>query len=58
MHLLELQFNKMDGVKKSGLMKFLGGLSFKKLMIIIMNFMLPYKDINLNTGKIAHGGFI
>ena len=39
-------------------MKYCGGLSFKKVDETNYEFGVEIKDIHLNTGKIAHGGFL
>ena len=41
-----------------GFMKHIGGLSFKKIDETNYEFEVEVKDIHLNTGKIAHGGFL
>ena len=41
-----------------GFMKFIGGLNLKKINDISYEFLVEVKEIHLNTGKIAHGGFI
>ena len=41
-----------------GYMKHNGGLSFKKIDDTNYEFEVLVKDIHLNTGKIAHGGFL
>ena len=41
-----------------GFMKYLGGLDLKKIDETNYVFMVEVKDIHLNTGKIAHGGFL
>ena len=41
-----------------GFMKHNGGLSFKKIDESNFEFEVEVKDIHLNTGKIAHGGFL
>ena len=41
-----------------GIMKHNGGLSFKKIDENHYEFEVVVKDIHLNTGKIAHGGFL
>ena len=51
-------------VKKSmdesnqGFMKYLGGLNLIKIDDINYKFSVEVKDMHLNTGKIAHGGFL
>ncbi|MDA7715129.1 PaaI family thioesterase [Pelagibacteraceae bacterium] len=47
----------MDETNK-GFMKHLGGLDFKKIDDANYEFIVKVKDIHLNTGKIAHGGFL
>jgi len=41
-----------------GFMKHLGGLDLKKINDTEYEFSVKIKDIHLNTGKIAHGGFL
>mgnify|MGYP001399655165 CR=1 FL=1 len=41
-----------------GFMKYLGGLSLKKIDIENYEFNIEVKKIHLNTGNIAHGGFL
>ena len=41
-----------------GLMKYLGGLDLKKINDTDYEFTVEVKDIHLNTGQIAHGGFL
>ena len=41
-----------------GFMKHNGGLSLKKIDEINYEFEVEIKDIHLNAGKIAHGGFL
>jgi uncharacterized protein (TIGR00369 family) len=41
-----------------GFMKHLGGLDLKKIDETNYEFTVKIKDIHLNTGKIAHGGFL
>ena len=43
---------------KSGFAKHIGGLTAKKINDSNYEFYTEVKDINLNTSKIAHGGFI
>ena len=43
---------------KSGFAKHIGGISIKKINDINYEFYAEVKEINLNTSKIAHGGFI
>jgi len=43
---------------KSGFAKHIGGLATKKINDSNYEFYAEVKDINLNTSKIAHGGFI
>ena len=47
----------MDESKK-GFMKHLGGLSFKKIDDYHYEFSGKVKEMHLNTGGIAHGGYI
>ena len=47
----------MDESNK-GFMKHLGGLELKKVSETQYNFTVEIKEIHLNTGKIAHGGFL
>ena len=47
----------MDETNK-GFMKHLGGLDLKKIDEANYEFTVKVKDIHLNTGKIAHGGFL
>ncbi len=41
-----------------GFMKYLGGLNLKKIDIENYEFNIEVKKIHLNTGNIAHGGFL
>ena len=41
-----------------GFMKHLGGLELKKISNTQFEFTIKVKEIHLNTGKIAHGGFL
>ena len=41
-----------------GFMKHLGGLDLKKINDTEYEFSVKVKEIHLNTGKIAHGGFL
>ena len=41
-----------------GFMKYLGGLDLKKISEFEYEFSVEVKEIHLNTGKIAHGGFL
>ena len=41
-----------------GFMKHLGGLELKKISETQYEFTVEVKEIHLNTGKIAHGGFL
>ena len=43
---------------KSGFAKHIGGLTTKKINDSNYEFYTEVKDINLNTSKISHGGFI
>ena len=47
----------MDETNK-GFMKHLGGLELKKINETHYEFIVEVKEIHLNTGKIAHGGFL
>jgi len=47
----------MDETKK-GFMKHLGGLELKQISDTQYEFIVEVKEIHLNTGKIAHGGFL
>ena len=47
----------MDETNK-GFMKHLGGLELKKISETQYEFIVEVKEIHLNTGKIAHGGFL
>ena len=49
--------NIMDETNK-GFMKHLGGLDLKKINETHYEFIVEVKEIHLNTGKIAHGGFL
>ena len=42
----------------TGFMNHIGGLSLKKLDTNNFEFSIVVKEIHLNTGKIAHGGFL
>ena len=48
---------KMDETNQ-GFMKYLGGLDLKKINDTEYEFTLEVKEMHLNTGKIAHGGFL
>jgi uncharacterized protein (TIGR00369 family) len=41
-----------------GFMKYLGGLNLKRINDTEYEFSLEVKEMHLNTGKIAHGGFL
>ena len=41
-----------------GFMKHLGGLELKQISETQYEFIVEVKEIHLNTGKIAHGGFL
>jgi uncharacterized protein (TIGR00369 family) len=41
-----------------GFMKYLGGLDLKKINDTEYEFSVEVKEMHLNTGKIAHGGFL
>ena len=47
----------MDETNK-GFMKYLGGLDLKKISDTEYEFSVEVKEIHLNTGKMAHGGFL
>ena len=47
----------MDETNK-GFMKHLGGLELKQISETQYEFIVAVKEIHLNTGKIAHGGFL
>ena len=47
----------MDETNK-GFMKHLGGLELKQISDTQYKFIVEVKEIHLNTGKIAHGGFL
>ena len=47
----------MDETNK-GFMKHLGGLELKKFNETHYEFIVEVKEMHLNTGKIAHGGFL
>ena len=47
----------MDETNK-GFMKYLGGLNLKKINEIEYEFFVEVKEMHLNTGHIAHGGFL
>ena len=47
----------MDETNK-GFMKHLGGLELKQISETQYEFLIEVKEIHLNTGKIAHGGFL
>ena len=47
----------MDETNK-GFMKHLGGLDLKKIDDTKYEFSVIVKELHLNTGKIAHGGFL
>jgi uncharacterized protein (TIGR00369 family) len=49
--------NLMDETNK-GFMKHLGGLELKKINETYYEFIVEVKEMHLNTGKIAHGGFL
>jgi len=49
--------NLMDETNK-GFMKHLGGLKLKKINETHYEFIVEVKEMHLNTGKIAHGGFL
>ncbi len=47
----------MDETNK-GFMKLLGGLELKQISETQYEFIIEVKEMHLNTGKIAHGGFL
>ena len=47
----------MDETNK-GFMKHLGGLDLKQISETQYEFIVEVKEMHLNTGKIAHGGFL
>ena len=47
----------MDEANK-GFMKYLGGLDLKKINETEYEFSVDIKEMHLNTGQIAHGGFL
>ena len=47
----------MDETNK-GFMKHLGGLELKQISNTQYEFIVEVKEMHLNTGKIAHGGFL
>ena len=47
----------MDETNK-GFMKLLGGLELKQISETQYEFIVEVKEMHLNTGKIAHGGFL
>ena len=47
----------MDETNK-GFMKHLGGLELKQISETQYEFIVEIKEMHLNTGKIAHGGFL
>ena len=47
----------MDETNK-GFMKHLGGLELKQISDTQYEFIVKVKEMHLNTGKIAHGGFL
>ncbi len=47
----------MDETNK-GFMKHLGGLELKQISDSQYEFLVEVKEMHLNTGKIAHGGFL
>ena len=47
----------MDETNK-GFMKYLGGLELKQISETQYEFIVEVKEMNLNSGKIAHGGFL
>ena len=49
---------KVMDESNTGFMNYIGGLSLKKLDTHNFEFSVTIKDVHLNTGKIAHGGFL
>ena len=49
---------KIMNETNTGFMNHIGGLSLKKLDTNNFEFSIVVKEIHLNTGKIAHGGFL
>ena len=49
---------KIMNETNTGFMSHIGGLSLKKLDANNFEFSIIVKEIHLNTGKIAHGGFL
>jgi uncharacterized protein (TIGR00369 family) len=47
----------MDETNK-GFMKYLGGLNLKRINETEFDFSVDVKEMHLNTGQIAHGGFL
>jgi uncharacterized protein (TIGR00369 family) len=41
-----------------GFMKYIGGLDLKKIDDLNYEFLTEVKEMHLNTGKIAHGGYL
>ena len=50
--------NKIMDETNTGFMRHIGGLSLKKIDINSFEFSVIVKEIHLNSGKIAHGGFL
>ena len=49
---------KIRDETNKGFMKHLGGLELKQISETQYEFLIEVKEIHLNTGKIAHGGFL
>ena len=49
---------KIMNETKTGFMSYIGGLNLKKIDINNFEFSVVVKEIHLNTGKTAHGGFL
>ena len=49
---------KVMDESNTGFMNYIGGLSLKKLDTHNFEFSVTVKEVHLNTGKIAHGGFL
>jgi acyl-coenzyme A thioesterase PaaI-like protein len=49
---------KIMNETNTGFMSYIGGLNLKKIDINNFEFSVVVKEIHLNTGKTAHGGFL
>jgi acyl-coenzyme A thioesterase PaaI-like protein len=49
---------KIMNETNTGFMNHIGGLSLKKIDVNNFEFSVTIKEIHLNSGKIAHGGFL